>query len=116
MVFDISMKTAISWHSIYLVSILIFVIQPALAMDDNKLLDDDTVCAAVMPCNPDGSVQAPFDSGNCAPLYQRQCLTQKANELAEQVEQCINASDRRVQRYRRAIRALRRELRSARRR
>ena len=35
--------------------------------------DDLVVCAAVHPCNEDGSVQTPFNQGACAEHYALEC-------------------------------------------
>ncbi len=78
--------------------------------------NDSAICAAVLPCNKDGSVQSAFNTGSCAAVYQRQCFSQKANELAGLVESCTIDSLQKELKYKRTIRSLKKQLRSARRR
>ncbi len=82
---------------------------PSMAQADES---EGFVCAAVMPCNSDGTVQAPFDTGLCAPMYRSQCLSALANNLNESSNSCRESLDdasKRVKRLRRKVQALRRQ-------
>ena len=37
------------------------------------LMAEETVCPAVFPCNSDGTVQAPYNQGDCAPYFEEMC-------------------------------------------
>lgn len=50
--------------------------------------DEGFVCAAVMPCNPDGTVMEQFDHGQCAPMYRSQCLSRLTNDVQEDLVVC----------------------------
>ena len=50
--------------------------------------DEGFVCAAVMPCNPDGTVMQQFDQGQCAPMYRSQCLSRLTNDVQEALVIC----------------------------
>ena len=42
---------------------------------------DGVICAAVHPCNPDGSVATPFNTTDaCGLKYAKECLSEKTNE------------------------------------
>lgn len=64
-------------------------------------------CAAVLPCNSDGTVQAPFDQGLCAPTYRSQCLSMLANKLQESGATCDESLDRVAKKAKRLARQLR---------
>jgi hypothetical protein len=74
------------------------------------------VCAAVMPCNDDGTVQAPFDEGLCAPTYRSWCLSAQVNHLEDISQAChsqLESKQEVVEKFRKRLRDLRRELRAA---
>jgi hypothetical protein len=50
--------------------------------------EEGFVCAAVMRCNPDGTVMEEFDRGECAPMYRSQCLSRLANDVQESLVVC----------------------------
>jgi hypothetical protein len=72
--YELYMKSAL--YLLLLVSVVI----PRISVAE----DPDLICAAVLPCNPDGSVQEAFAHGDCAPQYARQCAAQKKSEDASQ--------------------------------
>lgn len=69
--------------SLVLAAVLCVVAVPSVQAEEGEF-----VCAAIMPCNPDGTVFAPYDQGSCAALYRSQCLSQRANELSEVEASC----------------------------
>ena len=82
----------------------------AVAQDSGD--SDFVVCAAVMPCNGDGTVQAPFNVGPCADTYRSWCLADRLNGLEEDLNSCISKAEARhesVQKLRRKLRAARRQ-------
>ena len=101
-----------------LVAVLFGVFLAAFPLQSAYALDEIDRCAAVYPCNPDGTVQAPFDKGECAELYQRQCSSKKANELGDSLISCENNRDSllvTIDSLRDEVRRLRRKRRSPRR-
>lgn len=72
---------------------------------------DDLVCAAVLPCNADGSVQAPYSQGACAARYARDCTFAHAKSQEDKLVACEDSSSKKD----RQISKLRKELRKARR-
>ena len=59
---------------------------PAFAESD----DDVVVCAAVHPCNADGTVMAPYNKGECAARYALECAADVANKIGEDLVSCEN--------------------------
>jgi len=69
---------------------------------------DDVVCPAVFPCNADGSVQPPFNKGDCAPFFAEMCRPYAYCEIL-----CENTKEdlmRRNRRLRRELRVLKRQV------
>lgn len=61
---------------------------PSLAIAGD---DDMVICPAVHPCNPDGSVQAPFNApGVCGMRYAKECMGEKLNTA---VKECLESHD-----------------------
>ena len=52
--------------------------------------EDSIVCAAVVPCDKDGSVLPAFSKGACASYYEAICSQQYLNELTAQLAQCTS--------------------------
>ncbi len=51
--------------------------------------DDQVICAAIHPCNLDGSVIAGYDSNTaCGLRYARECLSEKSNAV---ISECANS-------------------------
>ena len=72
------------------------------------------LCAALLPCNGDGSVQKPFDEGPCALLYAKQCQFQFANQSSVDLLACqreVEAQTEQVDNLREKYRSLNRRYR-----
>lgn len=69
------------------VAAFLFVLVLALGIPEGE----EPLCAAVHPCNPDGSVYAPFNQGACAERYALECARQLADEkdLSALFNQCV---------------------------
>ena len=50
--------------------------------------DGDLVCAAIHPCNTDGTVMAPFNTGECAAKYALECAGDAANKTGDELVTC----------------------------
>jgi hypothetical protein len=95
----------------FLASIIPAAVLFAVAVPLVRADEGEVVCATIVPCNPDGTVFAPYDQGACAPLYRSQCLSQRANELSEVEASCqvsMAELQKRVKALSRKNRALRR--------
>ncbi|NLF25463.1 MAG: hypothetical protein GX589_07375 [Deltaproteobacteria bacterium] len=67
---------------------------------------DEVVCAAVFPCKADGTVPAPYNQGACAAAYEDMCRPYAhCAEICK--SQCINQTERLVQRNQKLRRQLR---------
>jgi len=53
----------------------------------------DIICAAILPCDQNGQVLAPFKDGACAEIYARQCASEAANQTSQQLLQCQTNQD-----------------------
>ena len=88
----------------------------ALGVPQVRAEEDDLVCAEVVACEKDGTVQAPFDQGPCADKYRLQCLSLRVNELTESLISCQEQASTREEDLKRMITRLRVQLRDLRRR
>ncbi len=48
----------------------------------------EVYCAAVLPCDEDGSVLPAFDQGPCAEMYATQCANLASEQLGEKLSSC----------------------------
>ncbi len=64
----------------------LMVCSPALAESDG-----DLVCAAIHPCNSDGTVYAPYNSGECAAKYALECAGDVTNKVGDALVSCENS-------------------------
>lgn len=75
---------------------------------------ENVVCAAVHPCNPDGTVQVGFDKGPCAERYRIECARDLMQSVSLDVQICeterVGLEDE-VKVLKRKLRASKRELR-----
>ena len=67
---------------------------------------DEIVCAAVVPCEPDGTVQPPYNQGPCASAYEAMCRPY-ADCAGFCDDQCKNETLQLVQRNQKLKRQLR---------
>jgi hypothetical protein len=83
-----SLRTPLA-HSIHYTAsallALLLNISPAIAFAQDSANSGDLLCAAIVPCNPDGTVFEPYNQGACAAVYARQCA-RKVEELDPQSE------------------------------
>ncbi len=96
----------------YILPLLILVgisapLTPAFA--DNDML----ICAAVHPCNPDGSVMAPYNTGACAAKYAKECLSNVANKAILSCETSLSQSDAKVASLKKELDKTKRRLKAA---
>lgn len=76
-----------------------------------KAEENVVVCAAVLPCLPNGSVMPPYDSGSCAQHYAAQCRDEHLNKMGEKLVSCEASSAQlgeRISRLKRALRSVKR--------
>lgn len=70
---------------------------------------EEAYCAAVYPCNKDGTVYAPFNKGACYTYYQLICLKgETLRDLDKDLQECEASKDRLKNKVRRLRRKLRR--------
>lgn len=50
--------------------------------------EGEVFCAAVLACDSDGQVSLPYRNGPCAEYYARQCASELANSVAQQLAAC----------------------------
>ncbi len=59
-----------------------------LIIAPNSGYAEDVFCAQVMPCNSDGSVQSPFNTGPCAGYYASICKGQVVDDIGDDLSSC----------------------------
>ena len=77
---------------------------------------EEPICAAVNPCNADGTVMKEFAGGECAAVFERRCLSQLTNSLQMDVAACRAdeaSTTEQLGEANRQIAALRRQLKAA---
>ena len=94
--------------------ILVAVVFNAAVCHQSVLAEEgEIMCAAVLPCNPDGTVQAPYDQGLCASYYETVCQKYGLSVLSDQVQSCTEERDlliKQNKRLRRQLKAVERQL------
>ena len=71
--------------------------------------EDEVLCAAVLPCDEDGSVMPPYDRGACASYYRELCTQYAIEQLGDRVAVCtvekgdLEKQNRRLRRQLRAV-------------
>ena len=77
-------------HIIPLALLVIGILTVPAARAQTVIDDSEVICAAIHPCNPDGSVMAEYATGACAARYIKECLSAKANEA---LASCVDNRD-----------------------
>lgn len=75
--------------------------------------EDGVVCAAIYPCNEDGSVQSPYNEGACAEYYRDMCSGSEVQKEGDGLLQCEIARaqlTRTNKRLKKQLRAVKRNM------
>ena len=65
----------------------------SVVFQTTEVLAVDTICAAVNPCNSDGTVTKEFAYGECAPVFEQRCLSELANSINAALSACQTMDD-----------------------
>jgi len=71
--------------------------------------EDGIMCAAIHPCNADGSVIAGYETGPCAAKYIKECLGEKANHAIASCEGSRGSMVRQVRKLKKEIAKLKKQ-------
>lgn len=90
------MARLVRWYmKKFLLAVLAAVIfAPTVVASAHADDSDMVVCAAIHPCNEDGTVQAPFDQGVCGERYALECAKEKESLDAQNPAETSCVADR----------------------
>jgi len=90
-----------------------FILLLAITSSQSARADEQVLCAHVYPCNADGSVQAPYNEGDCRDYYERICFTKVYNELSGELVSCETEKGSYEKKHSQALKRLRKLRRRA---